>query len=424
MDPTVDPALQSELSAAVSAETDAGVDLLRRLVEQPTVLGNEEPGQAVMAEAYRELGLQPVDVPMDAAELRAHPHAAPFSWDVTGKRNVVAGLGGDGGGRSLIFNGHIDVVSSQPDRLWSTPPFRPTIDGDWMYGRGAGDMKSGLVAAVMAAAALRRVGVEPAGRLTLQSVVEEECGGNGALACVAAGYTADACVVIEPFGATLTTAQVGVLWFDVTVAGHPVHVADAGEGANAIEASYHIIRALRELEAELNTDPPPAFAAYPHPLNLNVGVIEGGDWRSTVAGECVTRFRLARYPGAPLEELRDRIEEVVAQASRTHPYLAEHPAVVSYDGFDCEGYELPADEDVITGLRACHRTVTGTDPELVATTATTDARTFGLYGGIPSTCFGPYGEGYHAADERVFLPSITTTAQVLALMVCSWCGVR
>ena len=192
MDPTVDPALQSELSAAVSAETAAGVDLLRRLVEQPTVLGNEEPGQAVMAEAYRELGLQPVDVPMDAAELRAHPHAAPFSWDVTGKRNVVAGLGGDGAGRSLIFNGHIDVVSSQPDRLWSTPPFRPTIDGDWMYGRGAGDMKSGLVAAVMAVAALRRVGVEPAGRLTLQSVVEEECGGNGALACVAAGYTADA----------------------------------------------------------------------------------------------------------------------------------------------------------------------------------------------------------------------------------------
>ena len=116
---------------------------------------------------------------------------------------------------------------------------------------------------------------------------------------------------------------------------------------------------------------------------------------------------MGRYPGAPLEELRARIEETVARASSSHPYLAAHPAVVSYDGFDCEGYELPADEPVIEELRACHNAVIGKDPELVATTATTDARTFGLYGGIPSTCFGPYGEGYHAADERVFLPSIT-----------------
>lgn len=421
----VDPALKSELVAAAAAEAAAGVDLLRRLVEQPTVLGNEEPGQVVIAEAYRELGLHPVDVPMDPGVLRAHPHAAPFSWDVTGKRNVVAGFGGDGDARSLILNGHIDVVSSQPDRLWSTPPFRPAVDGDWMYGRGAGDMKSGLVAAVMAVAALRKLGIEPAGRVTLQSVVEEECGGNGALACVAAGYTADACVVVEPFGAEILTAQVGVLWFDVTVAGHPVHVGDAGEGANAIEAVYHVIRALRELEAELNAEPkPPPFDVYPHPLNLNVGVIEGGDWRSTVAGECVARFRFARYPGVPLEQLRARIEERVAQASAAHAYLAEHPAVVSYDGFDCEGYEIAAGEPVVTELRACHQAVTGQDPPLVASTATTDTRTFGLYGGIPSVCFGPYSEGNHAADERVFLPSITSTAQVLALMICAWCGVR
>jgi acetylornithine deacetylase len=231
-------------------------------------------------------------------------------------------------------------------------------------------------------------------------------------------------VVVEPFGAELCTAQVGVLWFDVTIAGHPVHVGDAGEGANAIEASFHVIRALHELEAELNADPPPPFDAYPHPLNLNVGEIEGGDWRSTVAGECVTRFRFARYPGAPLEELRSRIEDTVARASAAHPYLAEHPAVVSYDGFDCEGYEIAADEPVVTELRASHRAVTGDDLALVASTATTDTRTFGLYGGIPSTCFGPYSEGNHAADERVYLPSITTAAQVLAVMVCSWCGVQ
>ncbi len=98
----------------------------------------EEAGQAVMARAFAEIGLEPVDVPLDADALRADPHASPFSWDVSGKRNVVATWKGSGGGRSLILNGHIDVVPPANEALWSSPPFAPRVDGDWIYGRGAG----------------------------------------------------------------------------------------------------------------------------------------------------------------------------------------------------------------------------------------------------------------------------------------------
>src|SRR6476661_5232705 len=184
---------------AVAAEAAWMEDLLGELVAAPTVLGHEEPGQAVMARAFADCGLEPVDVPMDADAICADPHHSPFSWAVEGKRNVVASWVGSGGrGRSLILNGHVDVVPPASTALWTSDPFEPRRDGDWLYGRGAGDMKAGLVAMTGAVRALRRAGVRLAGDLQLQSVVEEECTGNGALQLLIDGHAADACVLTEP----------------------------------------------------------------------------------------------------------------------------------------------------------------------------------------------------------------------------------
>src|ERR671923_2077363 len=109
-----------------------------------------------------------------------------------------------------------------------------------MYGRGAGDMKSGLAAIVGAVAGLQRLGARPGGPVQLQSVVEEECTGNGALACVLAGSKADAAILTEPTKGAIWHAQVGVLWFQVHVLGAPAHAGESGAGADAIEASYAV----------------------------------------------------------------------------------------------------------------------------------------------------------------------------------------
>ena len=230
--------MDAEILAAVAAEEAAMADLLVELVEAPTLLGDEAAGQAIMRRAFAELGLEPFDVPLDPAALDGHPGAAPFGWDVAGKANVLANWepAAPGNGRSLILNGHIDVVSPEPVALWSGPPFSARRDGDWIYGRGAGDMKSGLAAIVGAVRGLRRLGLAPRARVQLQSVVEEECTGNGALACVLAGHTADAAILTEPTRGAIWNAQVGVLWFQVHVAGLPAHAGDAPVGANAIEA--------------------------------------------------------------------------------------------------------------------------------------------------------------------------------------------
>jgi acetylornithine deacetylase len=408
---------------AVAAGREDMEALLEDLVRAPTLVGAEDAGQAVMRRAFGGLGLDPVDVPLDVAALRASPAASPFSWDVGGKASVVASwAGADGdGGRSLILNGHIDVVSPEPSSLWSSPPFEPRRAGDWMYGRGAGDMKAGLAAIVGAVAGLRRLGHAPRGRVELQSVVEEECTGNGAAACVLAGSRADAAIITEPTGGAIWNAQVGVLWFSVRVAGRPAHAGEAASGHNAIEATYPVIAALRALEAELNVAPPPPFSGHAHPINLNVGTIRGGDWPSTVAGECITEMRLALYPGERVDDLRRRVEDAVAAAAQADPFLARCEVDVRYDGFACEGYVLEGGPLIAAASDAAMR-VYGAAPAILASTATTDARTFQLHGATPAICFGPYAEAIHSIDERVHLPSMVQTAQALALFIRDWCG--
>jgi acetylornithine deacetylase len=410
--------VDAEILAAVAAEQRAMVELLAELVAAPTQLGHEAGGQAVMRRAFAALGLEPFDVALDADALEQHPAGAPFSWQVDGKANVLANWNGSGGGRSLILNGHVDVVSPEPAALWTGDPFTARVHGDWLYGRGAGDMKSGLAAIVGAVRGLQRLGLGPRGRVQLQSVVEEECTGNGTLACVLAGQTADAAILTEPTQGAIWNAQVGVLWFKVHAIGAPAHAGEAGDGTNAIEASYAVIEALRALEAELNAAPPPLFAAYPHPINLNVGMIRGGDWPSTVAGECVTHLRLALYPGEPVGGLKARVEQAVAAVAAGSSFHFE----VLYDGFQCEGYELEPEAPLVTGLQDAAARVTGEPPPLFASTATTDARTFQLYGDTPAVCFGPLAENEHGIDERVHLPSITQTAQAIALFIADWCG--
>ncbi len=416
--------VDQDILGAIAAGSDWMTDVLRRLIQAPTVLHHEGVGQQVVREALAEMGLEPVDVPMDADAIRAHPWHSPFDWDVSEKRNVVATWSpvDVDHGRSLILNGHIDVVSPEPLDMWPRDPFGAELADDWMYGRGAADMKCGLAAILGAVKGLRDLGLNPHAEIHLQSVVEEECTGNGTLACLLAGYTADAAVIAEPFGAAITTSQVGVLWFRVKIKGVPGHAAEGRNAVNAIEKSLSVIKALRVLELEMNANPPPPYDRFTHPINLNVGEIHGGDWPSTVPGECVTSYRIALYPGTPVRELQDRVEAIVAEAAVDDPLIFAHPPEIVYGGFACDGYEIAEDAPLVTTLGNAFTRQAGEPPALVATTGTTDARVFGLAGGIPAVCFGPYAEQAHGVDERVYLPSVMQTAQVLGLFIRDWCG--
>ena len=427
------PLDKQAIADAVAGRRAWAIEALARLVRQPTVLGHEEPGQRVMRELLRELGMKVVVEPIDLDAIKDKPGFGPVEWQLDGKENVVGIHEPDeDAGRSLIINGHIDVVSPEPTKLWSSPPFEPRIvngeeNGEsWMYGRGAGDMKGGTVAHLWALQALRDLGLEPASRVLVESVVEEECTGNGALSLLEKGYRADAALIPEPFGETLLEAQVGVLWFRVRVVGMTTHVLGAAQGVNAIEKSILIIQALRELEAEINLESnvPALFAGVPHPINLNVGTIQGGDWQSTVAGECVTGFRIGAFPGESLTSMMERVEERVRRAAAQDPWLSDNPPQVEWVGFRAEGCVFNCDGDAARVLRKAHSLWRGDEPEQLRCTATTDVRFFNLYYGIPATCYGPTARAIHAADEKVSLDSMQRIAEVMCTFLEDWCKLR
>src|ERR671921_1347969 len=359
---------------AVATETGWMEDLLVRLVEAPTTLGEEEAGQRIMEQAFADCGLEPQSVYLDAEALRSAEGASPFSWDVEGKRNIVAGWAARGsGGRSLILNGHVDVVPPAAEALWTNPPFRAVPDGDWLYGRGAGDMKAGLAAMTGAVRALKSAGYDPAADVQLQSVVEEECTGHGTLQCLLDGARAEACVITEPHPDHITVAQVGVLWFHVDVTGVPAHAAYADrDGFNAIEAAGTVLEALRGLERELNADPPAPYDRFAHPINLNPGIVSGGDWTSTVAASATLSCRLGCFPGDDPRDLQRRVEETVARAAAEDERVSGGGVRVRYDGFACEGSIVPDDEPGVVALADAYAQLHRTRPELVPTTATTD----------------------------------------------------
>lgn len=257
--------------------------------------------------------------------------------------------------------------------------------------------------------------------MILQSVVEEECTGNGALACVLAGSTAEGVVVAEPFDRAVLTAQVGVLWFTVRLAGRAAHVAEATDDASAIEQAFAVIAALRRHEAERNASPPPPYDGLAHPINLNVGTFHAGDWASSIAAEGELGCRIALYPGESVASARAGVEEAVGRAVREHPGLAGSPPTVHYDGFACEGFVLEGDEPILVAVAAAAERVTGKPATTLLGTGTTDARAF-VQAGIPAVCYGPRSENVHAADERVWLPSVTESALVYATLVRDWCG--
>lgn len=422
--------LPSRLCAAVDAAFDAQVAFLAELTSHPSTRGQEQSAQAVMADALEQRGLEVDQWQIDVDEIRDMPGFSPVIGPYDDAVNVVGThRPRKETGRSLILNGHIDVVPAGPLDMWDTPPFEPRVEGGWLYGRGGGDMKAGLVSNLFALDALTACGLAPAARVHMQSVVEEECTGNGALACLARGYTADAALIPEPFAETLVTAQLGVIWFQVHLKGLPTHVAYAGSGSNAIEAAFPLITALHDMEHRWNAaeNRPSDYAHMDHALNLNVGKFEGGDWASSVPAWCVFDVRMAIFPGQSIDAAKAEIEEVIRDAARQSDYLRNAQPEVVYHGFHAEGYALSQDGSeragaAISALESAHGAVSGVPLDRAAITATTDARFFGLYADTPALVYGPRAEAIHGFNERVELESMRRVTKATALFIADWCG--
>ena len=288
-------------------------------------------------------------------------------------------------------------------------------------------MKAGVAASLTAVRALQLAGLRPAAMLQMAAVVEEECTGNGALAVMQALEKPDACLIPEPGPgyAALYTAEVGVVWAWVTVTGRPVHVRDMHAGVNAIEAATTIAAAFKDYESEMNRAERRhfAFAGDNHPININFGTIEGGEWNSSVPTRARIGMRVGVMPGYSSRLVAADIRRLVAQAA-SDPKLAGTQVKVEFKGFMADGCVFPADQAISQAVSTLHRQVTGEDLRHYASAGLTDARHYVLYQDTPATCYGPDSDSIHGIDESVGLQSLHDVTKVLALTIAGWCGVE
>lgn len=422
------PDVLDRLRKAVDENYANQVEFLARVVQFPSIRGREAPLQDWLARQFRERGYSVDRYTLADVPLASHPHSSPVAdTDYSQAVQVVAAhRPTNPKGRSLILQGHVDVVPTGPEEVWTYPPFSAEIHDGWMYGRGAHDMKSGVVANIFALDAIRHAGFEPDADVYLQTVTEEECTGNGALSTLIRGYRADACLIPESTGQKLWRAHTGTLWFRLRVRGAPVHASVTQAGSNAIFSAFRLAEALQALTRELNKAAPtnPWYKDVPDPIKFNVGVIKGGDWTGSTPAWCEMDCRISILPGGTVAEARAEVKRCLAEAASQDAFLTQHPPEITWHGHTSDSYVLEPGSDAEAALAKAHESVFRKPMETICTTAMADTRFYGRYYDIPALCYGSTGEGAHAFDERTNLEALRRTTLTIAAFVVEWCGLR
>lgn len=394
--------------------------MLAELMAIPSVTGSaaEADAQRWVAGHLERVGLD-IDLwSCDLDALRAHPDfpgsEAPReeAWGLVGVTPRAAGA------PHLVLQGHVDVVPPGDLAQWANgDPFTPRVSDGVMFGRGACDMKAGVVANLIAIEALLSSGVTLPGAIAVHSVVSEEDGGLGAFATLQRGHGGRACVITEPTDGTVITANGGALTFTLTVTGLATHGSTRYEGVSALDVFVPVYQALQDLEYERNADVGEVMAEYPIAYPLMVGRVMAGDWSSSVPDCLVAEGRYGVRLGEAVEHARTAFEERVAQACAADPWLRDHPVRVEWSGGQFASGEYVGEHEFIDCVRQSYADATGREaPRERGAPYGSDLRLYNA-GGIPSVHLGPGEVRYaHSPLEQVRLAEIGEVARSLVLV--------
>jgi acetylornithine deacetylase len=406
-------------------DRDRLIDDLETLVRIESITGSEENIADWAAGALLELGLRVEVARSDLERLRDDP-AWPGEEMERTTLPIVVGRAGSADGRRLILSGHLDVVPPGDPASWTVDPWGAEIREDRLYGRGACDMKGG-VAAILAA--VRSLGVDGSlhrldGELMVVLVPSEEDGGQGTLGAIRSGATADMAIITEPSQLDVVVAHAGAITFRLTVPGRAAHASQRREGISALDKLFELTRALEGDERRRNeaeTDPLMTALGLPYPTII--GIVEGGEWASTVLDKVVAYGRYGVKLGQSPAEAEADLRVAIAEACATDGFLRDHPATVEITGGRFGSARVPSDHPLPTGLADVVERVTGRRPALLGEPYGADMQMFVNHGDTPCVIFGPGDVRVaHSADEHVPLDEVETCARVLAEWVRSEIG--
>lgn len=399
----------TDLREAVAAEAPDAFEFLASLVACPSLRGEERAAQELVQSTLSGLGfeVERLAIPPDIGE---DDLAGVPALSYEGRFDVIGRTPHDGG-RSLLLNGHIDVVPANP-LTWSSDPFIPVTKDGWLYGRGAGDMKGGFAMAILALRALRRLGSSAGQKnLSFLSVIEEEYTGNGTLAAVRAGVSADAVLLPEPSDLKILLGGVGITWVKITIHFGGGHAESSDRVVSPAQVVAQLVEGLGVLEDRYNKNPRAPYDLLARPYNLNVGAIRLGEWPSSVPAVAEVEVRVGHSAQVAdsdvVDDVRAHVASVLASAGSPDFEVALH-------GFKAHEYYLGADQPLVRMVSEAHAQVHGDEPEALVLGSTTDARYYVNELDVPALCFGPTVRSMHGSDECVELASIEAGAATLA----------
>jgi acetylornithine deacetylase len=402
---------------------------LASLVRVPSISGSAEENaiQGVLSQRLAGDGLDVDSWPVPMAETLAAADFPGMEVERTEAWGTVGRLAGSGDGASLMLNAHVDVVPPGDLDPWGDQvPFSGTVTADTVYGRGACDMKAGLVAALWTLRAFAALRVPLRGDLILGTVVGEEDGGLGTYAMLRRGWRADACLIPEPTSLDIAPGSSGALTFRLTVRGHATHASRRTSGVSAIEKFIPVFAALRRLEARRNAVKHPIMARWDLPIPIELGTIAAGDWASSVPDRLTSQGRMGVAIGEDVADARRALEQVLAEASAADPWLREHPVEVEWWGGQFAPGLTDSDAAIIGIVERAHAAASSGRPQATwGTPYGSDLRLMTNMGGVPTVHYGPGDASLaHAPRESVPIGELRTAARVLALVALEHCGVR
>ena len=373
--------------------------LTRALVEidsrNPTLVPGA-PGEQACAAFLRGV--------LDAWGFRTEVHeAAP------GRPNLVARIGDARGGRTLMFNGHLDVVGIEG---MTHSPFSAVAREGRLYGRGSADMKGGIAA--MGAAAHLAAAHGIAGEIIVAAVVDEEYVSIGTRALIEQGVRADACVVTEPTKLTIMPAHRGFVWLEVEIAGRAAHGSRWDIGVDAIRHAGLLLAELDRIDADI-------LPQREHPLlgrgSLHASLIHGGLGYSTYPDRCVIGLERRTIPGETTSDVVAELERACEAVRARRSSFAAQVRLVGAQGPS----DVSVDAPLVLALgEALH--AEGEEVRIEGMSAWTDAALLNE-AGIPAVCFGPGDISLaHAAEEYIPLDEIDRARDVLSALARRWCG--
>ena len=417
---------RKKLLEKIDQSRDKAVAFLRDMVVIPSVTGDEAQIQTFLSKYMTKIGL---DVDMwetDWEELKKHPGYRPVDRGYEGRPNIVATWKGAGGGRSLLLNGHTDVIPVGGGEGWSDNPWSATIKNGRMYGRGTADMKSGVASHIMAVECLKGAGLKPKGDVYINVVIDEEVSGHGTLDTVIRGYKADAGISGETSDLAVQPACIGRIWFEIEIHGKPAGIQKRYEGISGIELGNKIVKAVADLEAK-------RVATITHPLYPNaldtlpciIGSFSAGNYPSAFPANCLLKGSIGTVPGEDHEGVKQSLVDQIARAAAEDPWMKLHPPKVRFVGYDAQASEIPRDHAIVETVCKNYKEITGRDPQISGRQGAADTRFLNLYADTPTVIFGPGSTAVmHADDEYVSIDDYMTSIKVMALSICDWCGVE